>query len=123
MLSLAAPSSSPGHTARLAAAAGIPLGKRVLAYYEPPPPSSSGSLLAQQRELVRPLYTRPGELPTSTSSITNKTRKIPTQPERVLDAPGIVDDFYLNLLSWGSLNMLAVALEGSTYIWNASTLR
>jgi cell division cycle 20, cofactor of APC complex len=113
--------SSPGHTARLAAAAGVPINKRVLAYHEPPPPSSSDPLLSQQRELVRPLYARPGALPSSTGFASNKSRKIPTEPERVLDAPGIVDDFYLNLVAWGSLNMLAVALEAVTYIWNGDT--
>ncbi|KAJ3559645.1 hypothetical protein NM688_g216 [Phlebia brevispora] len=115
------PQGSPGHTARLAAATGVPINRRVLSYYEPPPTSSSDTLLAQQRELVRPLYARPGALPTSTSASTSKARKIPTQPERVLDAPGIVDDFYLNLISWSSLNILAVALEGSTYVWKADS--
>lgn len=114
-------SASPGHTARLAAATGVPLGKRVLAYHEPPPPSASDSLLSQQRELVRPLYARPGALPSSNATASNKSRKIPTQPERVLDAPGILDDFYLNLISWSSLNILAVALEGATYIWKAES--
>ncbi|KAJ6611782.1 WD40 repeat-like protein [Mycena sp. CBHHK59/15] len=95
-MSLNAPSGSPSHTARLAAAAG--------------------------REFARPLYAnRPGTIPTSTGSTTNKTRKISSQPERVLDAPGMVDDFYLNLLSWSSLNCVAVALESSTYIWKADT--
>ncbi|KAF7792237.1 hypothetical protein EIP86_003272 [Pleurotus ostreatoroseus] len=115
------PQGSPGHTARLAAATGVPIGRRVLSYHEAPPPSSSDSLLAQQREFVRPLLSRPGALPTSTSTTTNKTRKISTQPERVLDAPGILDDFYLNLISWSSLNVLAVALEGSTYVWKADS--
>ncbi|KAJ7933478.1 hypothetical protein B0H13DRAFT_2306579 [Mycena leptocephala] len=52
---------------------------------------------------------------------TNKTRKISTKPERVLYAPGMVDDFYPNVLSWSSLNCIAVALESSTYIWKADT--
>lgn len=114
-------SASPGHTARLAAATGVSLNRRILAYHEPPPPSASSSLLSQQRELVRPLYARPGALPTSTGTTSGKQRKIPTQPERVLDAPGIVDDFYLNLVSWGVQNVLAVALEGTTYTWKADS--
>ncbi|CAL1709380.1 unnamed protein product [Somion occarium] len=121
MMTLNAESSSPGHTARLAAATGVPLGRRILAYHQPPPASTSDSLLSQQRELVRPLYARPGALPTSTSSTTNKTRKISSQPERVLDAPGIVDDFYLNLLSWSCLNVLSVALGENTYVWKADS--
>ncbi|KAJ7197284.1 WD40-repeat-containing domain protein [Mycena pura] len=113
---------SPGHTARLAAAAGVPLNRRILGYHLPPPAASSDTTLALQREFARPLYAnRPGTVATSTGSTTNKTRKISTQPERVLDAPGMVDDFYLNLLSWSFLNCVAVALESSTYIWKADT--
>ncbi|KAJ7184117.1 WD40-repeat-containing domain protein [Mycena filopes] len=121
-MSLNAPSGSPTHVARLAAAAGVPLNRRILGYHLQPPSASSDTTLALQREFVRPLYAnRPGSLATSTGSTTNKTRKISTQPERVLDAPGMVDDFYLNLLSWSSLNCVAVALESSTYIWKADT--
>lgn len=122
-MSLNPKSASPGHTARLAAATGVPLNRRILGYHEPPPSaSSSDTTLAQQREFAKPLYaSRPGALPTSTGSITNKSRKIPTQPERVLDAPGMMDDFYLNLLSWSCQNTVAVALESSAYVWNADT--
>ena len=118
---------SPGHTARLAAATGVPLNGRILGYHEQPPAASSSTVtmaadtaLAQQREFARPLYApRPGTLANSLGA--SKARKIPTQPERVLDAPGLVDDFYLNLLSWSAQNAVAVALEGATYIWRADT--
>ncbi|KAG5224128.1 WD-40 repeat family protein [Salix suchowensis] len=40
--------------------------------------------------------------------------------ERTLDAPDIVDDFYLNLLDWGSSNVLAIALGNTVYLWDAS---
>ncbi|KAG6884935.1 hypothetical protein C0993_007117 [Termitomyces sp. T159_Od127] len=115
-------SASPGHTARLVAATGVPLNRRILAYHEPPPAASSSSdpALAQHREFARPLYAqRNASIPNSVSA--TKSRKIPTQPERVLDAPGLVDDFYLNLLAWSPLNSVAVALEASTYIWKADT--
>lgn len=48
-------------------------------------------------------------------------RNIPTVPERVLDAPGILDDYYLNLLDWSSSNILAVALANSVYLWNGNS--
>jgi cell division cycle protein 20 (cofactor of APC complex) len=48
-------------------------------------------------------------------------RKVPTAPDRVLDAPGLVDDYYLNLLDWSCANQVAIALEQSVYIWNASS--
>lgn len=114
-------SASPGHTARLAAATGVPINHRILAYHEPPPASASDSLLSQQRDLVRPLYSRPGAQSSSTPSSSSKARRISTQPEKVLDAPGIVDDYYLNLISWSCGNILAVALAENTYIWRADT--
>lgn len=50
-----------------------------------------------------------------------KLRKINTNPERILDAPGFQDDFYLNLLSWSKKNCLAIALESSLYLWNGES--
>jgi len=41
-------------------------------------------------------------------------------PERTLDAPDLVDDYYLNLLDWGSSNVLSIALGNTVYLWNAS---
>lgn len=40
--------------------------------------------------------------------------------ERTLDAPDIVDDYYLNLLDWGSGNVLSIALGNTVYLWDAS---
>ena len=51
-----------------------------------------------------------------------KPRKISSNPYRILDAPGLQDDFYLNLVDWSSQNILAVALESAVYVWNATTL-
>ena len=48
-------------------------------------------------------------------------RKINLIPERILDAPNLVDDFYLNLLEWGKSNILAVALGPEIYLWNGET--
>ena len=48
-------------------------------------------------------------------------RELPSQPERILDAPEIVDDYYLNLLDWGSGNQLAVALRNTLYLWDANS--
>ena len=48
-------------------------------------------------------------------------RHIPTVPDRILDAPNMSDDYYLNLLDWSSSNVLAVALGGEVYLWDAAT--
>lgn len=120
-MTLEAVSVDPTHTARLADAVGLQLDKRVLGFHEPPPPSASSKLMAEHREYARSLYTRPGELASNTGAVTNKSRKVPTVPERVLDAPGMADDFYLNLLSWSALNIVAVALTENTYVWKADS--
>jgi cell division cycle protein 20 (cofactor of APC complex) len=44
-----------------------------------------------------------------------------TSPERVLDAPNIVDDYYLNLLDWSCNNQVAIGLGQSVYVWSAET--
>ena len=46
--------------------------------------------------------------------------KVPKLPFKVLDAPQLKDDFYLNLLDWSSQNILAVGLGTAVYIWSAS---
>ena len=48
-------------------------------------------------------------------------RRIPKTPSRILDAPELVDDYYLNLVSWGENNVLAVALGQCVYLWEAET--
>jgi len=48
-------------------------------------------------------------------------RHIPQAPERILDAPDLLDDYYLNLLDWSSKNVVAIALGASLYLWNASS--
>lgn len=49
------------------------------------------------------------------------TRHISSAPCRILDAPELMDDYYLNLLSWSQSNVLAVALGPTVYLWNAAT--
>lgn len=48
-------------------------------------------------------------------------RKIPKVPFKVLDAPDLQDDFYLNLVDWSSTNVLGVGLGTSVYLWSACT--
>jgi cell division cycle 20-like protein 1, cofactor of APC complex len=42
-------------------------------------------------------------------------------PYRVLDAPELADDFYLNLVDWSTTNVLGVGLGMSVYLWTAHT--
>ncbi|KAI0301715.1 WD40-repeat-containing domain protein [Multifurca ochricompacta] len=48
-------------------------------------------------------------------------RKVSKTPYRVLDAPELADDFYLNLVDWSSTNVLGVGLGSSVYLWTAHT--
>ena len=67
---------------------------------------------------LKVLYTQNKGIPMKTK-ITH--RHIPSAPTRILDAPDLVDDYYLNLISWSKSNVLAVALGQAVYLWNAAT--
>ena len=48
-------------------------------------------------------------------------RHVSKVPYKVLDAPDLQDDFYLNLVDWGSSNVLGVGLGSSVYMWHSQT--
>ncbi|KAF7902311.1 hypothetical protein EAF00_002214 [Botryotinia globosa] len=96
----------------LASACGISQGQRILAFKPAAPESSKPVDLRSQ-------YNRP--LKNSNASAANFRRRIATAPERVLDAPGLVDDYYLNLLDWSSNNQVAIGLERNVYVWSAES--
>ena len=48
-------------------------------------------------------------------------RALPKIPYKVLDAPALQDDFYLNVVDWSSQNILAVGLGTSVYLWSSSS--
>lgn len=61
---------------------------------------------------------------TNTSTVVSPkkaTRKISRVPYKVLDAPALADDYYLNLVDWSANNVLAVALGPSVFLWSASS--
>lgn len=107
-----APSDAPvnEYLSSVADAVGLSRKTRILEFQQAPPTSSKPVDL-------RASYNRP--LKNAVSA--QMRRKVPTAPDRVLDAPGLVDDYYLNLLDWSCANQVAIALEQSVYIWNAST--
>lgn len=49
-----------------------------------------------------------------------KKRVINKTPYKILDAPNLQDDFYLNLVDWSVQNVLGVALNNSVYLWNGN---
>ena len=96
----------------LATACGVSLNTRILAFKPAPPESSKPIDLRSQ-------YNRPLK-PANTASAQFR-RRVLTAPERVLDAPGLVDDYYLNLLDWSSGNQVAIGLERNVYVWSAES--
>eukprot|EP00727_Mastigamoeba_balamuthi_P008722 m51a1_g4472 WD40 repeat-containing protein (484) ;mRNA; r:245877-247712 len=86
---------------------------RVLSFSKKPAPKASASL----QQSMRSLYVAGSEAPATRKP----ARFIPQAPERVLDAPDILDDYYLNLLDWSPNNVLAVALGQGVYLWDASS--
>lgn len=104
---------SPNTTAyqeSLANACGVSMNTRILEFKPTPPESSKPIDLRQQ-------YNRP--LKPANASSAQFRRRIATGPERVLDAPGLIDDYYLNLLDWSSGNQVAIGLERNVYVWSA----
>ncbi|KNG84277.1 WD repeat-containing protein slp1 [Aspergillus nomiae NRRL 13137] len=96
----------------LADACGVNLNTRILAFKPPPPESSKPiDLRAQYNRPLRPAKSKSAQF----------RRRVQTAPERVLDAPGLLDDYYLNLLDWSSGNQVAIGLERNVYVWSADT--
>jgi len=66
-------------------------------------------------------------VPFQNNDLFNTPRKVPRKiskvPFKVLDAPQLQDDFYLNLTDWSSANVLAVGLSNCVYLWSACTSR
>ena len=67
------------------------------------------------------LYSATGSTGQKKSNPKLVSRHIPSCPTRVLDAPELLDDYYINLLSWNDSNVLAVALANTVYLWNAAS--
>ena len=45
---------------------------------------------------------------------------LPDDPETCLDAPGLKDDYYLNLLAWSDTNVVALALDDTVFLWDVT---
>jgi hypothetical protein len=39
-------------------------------------------------------------------------------PYKILDAPDLSDNFYHNVLSWSSLNVILLSLKNTIYLYN-----
>ncbi|OMO59352.1 hypothetical protein CCACVL1_24889 [Corchorus capsularis] len=79
-------------------------------------------ILAFKKKPSKPVEFYPSEDPSTSvnPSRSKPPRHIPQRPDRTLDAPEIVGDFYLNVLDWGCNNVLSIALGNCVYLWDAS---
>lgn len=50
-----------------------------------------------------------------------ESREIDTSPFKILDAPGMLDDYYLNLLDWSPQNIVTIGLNESAYMYHPHT--
>jgi cell division cycle protein 20 (cofactor of APC complex) len=89
---------------------------RVLAFKEKAPAPLDG-----YTNSLRVLYSQNKAVAPGAAAAAAKMRHIPSAPERILDAPELLDDYYLNLLDWSSADVIAVALGQVVYTWNAAT--
>lgn len=69
---------------------------------------------------LSPVPLRNGTIPQTPRKV---PRKVPKVPFKVLDAPHLQDDFYLNLVDWSQTNVLSVGLSSCVYLWSACTSR
>mmetsp|Transcript_20678 Transcript_20678/g.65027 ORF Transcript_20678/g.65027 Transcript_20678/m.65027 type:complete len:426 (-) Transcript_20678:121-1398(-) len=51
------------------------------------------------------------------------SRRVATSPFKVIEAPSLADDFYLDVVDWSSSDVLAVGLGSTVYLWSACTSR
>lgn len=100
----------------VAAACGLDVTLRILSFCPPPPERATPLSLFSAVDAAR--ARSPSLRPAAASA---RAKKIPSAPDRVLDAPNIVDDFYLNLVAWSHTNLIVVGLDDAVYVWNAST--
>uniref|UniRef100_A0A0K0E6E4 Fizzy-related protein homolog n=1 Tax=Strongyloides stercoralis TaxID=6248 RepID=A0A0K0E6E4_STRER len=83
------------------------------------------SIYKKKNDEFTPKHVNDCTIPLSESSLRllrsprKPQRKVPKNPYKVLDAPELQDDFYLNLVDWSARNMLSVGLNSCVYLWSA----
>jgi cell division cycle 20, cofactor of APC complex len=62
-----------------------------------------------------------GRISTEPRSERVAKRPIPKTPFKVLDAPAVINDYYLNIMDWSPSNVIGLGLKEHLYLWNADT--
>ena len=99
--------ANAAYQAEVAKACGVDFDAKILTFRPSPPAVDKALDLAAQ-------YSRA----TAPSTSASQRRRILTAPERVLDAPGLQDDYYMNLLDWSAQNQVVIGLDKTVYVWN-----
>ena len=91
----------------------VEAGTRVLAYKNKAPAPQEG-----YQNSLKVLY---AQKTSKKADMGRPTRHISSAPVRKLDAPEMLDDYYLNLVDWSQKNDLVVGLQNCVYIWSATS--
>ena len=113
-------------TASLSDSLGIPTSnRRILSFRSAPPLASHATshLDAQRAYLLHATGSSSRGTGQAGPGASNGVKKRPPPyiPDRVLDAPGFADDYYLNLMHWSCANRVAIGLDTTGYVWDAET--
>eukprot|EP00927_Polykrikos_kofoidii_P013714 TRINITY_DN15960_c0_g1_i1.p1 TRINITY_DN15960_c0_g1~~TRINITY_DN15960_c0_g1_i1.p1 ORF type:complete len:457 (+),score=65.68 TRINITY_DN15960_c0_g1_i1:59-1372(+) len=77
----------------------------------------------RQQTGVNELEVLYSENPAVTRQKQKIARTVPQSALKVLDAPGLIDDFYGHPIDWSSKNIVAVALSETVYLFDAASGR
>jgi cell division cycle protein 20 (cofactor of APC complex) len=117
--------SAAAELSALSESMGIPApNRRILSFKAPPPKASHAvSHIDAQRNylLASNASASRGTAQAGAGAAGVKKRNPPYVPDKVLDAPGFQDDYYLNLIDWSSENRVAIALGDIAYVWDAES--
>ena len=112
-------------TASLSESLGIPTSnRRILSFRSAPPLASHATshLDVQRNYLLHTTGSSSRGTAQAEAANNGVTKRPPPYiPDRVLDAPGFIDDYYLNLMDWSCANRVAIGLGDLAYVWDAET--
>lgn len=109
------------HEMRLAAALGVDRCAKVLRFVQEPVGKAAAATLDIWSRGRENYNMSPQKKVVSPQALI-KNGTIPTTPFRVLDAPGLRDDYYCSLLAYSAVtHSLAVGLHSDVYTWTEST--
>ncbi|KAF8914880.1 WD40-repeat-containing domain protein [Mucidula mucida] len=106
-------------TASTSALPSTPSRKRIFNYSTPSNPSTPSRRLDTPNDEAYQASPVRSESRQLLESPRRKLRSVCKTPYRVLDAPELAEDFYLNLVDWSSTNVLGVGLGSCVYLWAA----